>query len=65
MAEETKNYLLEEDNETSSFDYKAFFHQATDVLALDSGLCGCIPDWRLFLSQNPDPPLHRQLFRAD
>lgn len=21
MAEETKNYLLEEDNETSSFDY--------------------------------------------
>ncbi len=25
MAEETKNYLLEEDNETSSFDYKAFF----------------------------------------
>lgn len=25
MAEETKNYLLEEDNETSGFDYKAFF----------------------------------------
>lgn len=24
MAEETKNYLLEEDNETSGFDYKAF-----------------------------------------
>lgn len=25
MAEETKNYLLEEDNETSGFDYKTFF----------------------------------------
>lgn len=24
MAEETKNYLLEEDNETSGFDYQAF-----------------------------------------
>ena len=24
MAEETKNYLLEENNETSGFDYKAF-----------------------------------------
>ena len=65
MAEETKNYLLEEDNETSGFDYKAFFSQTPDVLALDCGVRGSSLDWCLFLPQDPDPSLHRQFLRPD
>lgn len=39
MAEETKNYLLEEDNETSGFDYKTFFIK---LLMYWPWIVGCI-----------------------
>ena len=39
MAEETKNYLLEEDNETSGFDYKAFL---VKLLMYWPWILGCI-----------------------
>ena len=53
MAEETKNYLLEEDNETSGFDYKSLFSQTPDVLALDCGVRGSSLDWCLFSTSRP------------
>lgn len=39
MAEETKNYLLEEDNETSGFDYKAFL---VKLLMYWPWIVGCV-----------------------
>lgn len=39
MAEETKNYLLEEDNETSGFDYKAFL---VKLLMYWPWILGCV-----------------------
>ena len=39
MAEETKNYLLEEDNETSSFDYKTFL---VKLLMYWPWIVGCV-----------------------
>lgn len=39
MAEETKNYLLEEDNETSGFDYKVFL---VKLLMYWPWIVGCV-----------------------
>lgn len=65
MAEETKNYLLEEDNETSGFDYKAFLIKLLMYWPWILGSIAVFLIGAFFLPQDPDPSLHRQFFRVD